>query len=323
MESKLDSKTLATAKHGGCVQLGDAPRVTMSEDDFANLVEGEAGEHGEMLEDGGPYNGWCFSCEELIEFSRSIINAWGIERRSQEAPLPAKRSREEDRKRWPHRGFNAYLDQAITENGEFTTWDQLTDTGDAYYGYMAGLHDGETNEFAAAQPSPGGQGDALVTDAMVMAALQAVPRETLAGVGDCDSKVIGVLTAYGIDGAVDIPTMVRAMLEAALAARQPVGEPVGAAKPGKRIGVLEAACGPERHFDPAAADAELASIPLVPLWKLPELHPRKVVHECLTTMENVRQGTKPHTSRRHVLNESISLAKRFIEQMEANERGGK
>lgn len=79
----------------------------------------------------------------------------------------------------------------------------------------------------SAQPSPGGQGETLVTDAMVMAALQAVTRETLAGVGDCDSKVIGVLTAYGIDGAVDIPTMVRAMLEAALAARQPVGqEPV-------------------------------------------------------------------------------------------------
>ncbi len=76
----------------------------------------------------------------------------------------------------------------------------------------------------SAQPSPGGQGETLVTDAMVMAALQAVTRETLAGVGDCDSKVIGVLTAYGIDGAVDIPTMVRAMLEAALAARQPVGE---------------------------------------------------------------------------------------------------
>ncbi|MBN7828356.1 hypothetical protein J5H37_02310 [Stenotrophomonas maltophilia] len=77
------------------------------------------------------------------------------------------------------------------------------------------------NAALSAQPSPGGQGETLVTDAMVMAALQAVTRETLAGVGDCDSKVIGVLTAYGIDGAVDIPTMVRAMLEAALAARQP------------------------------------------------------------------------------------------------------
>lgn len=73
----------------------------------------------------------------------------------------------------------------------------------------------------SAQPSPGGPGDALVTDAMVMAALQATTRETLAGVSDCESKVIGVLTAYGIDGAVDIPTMVRAMLEAALAARHP------------------------------------------------------------------------------------------------------
>lgn len=86
--------------------------------------------------------------------------------------------------------------------------------------YELGMRDGQT---LSAQPSPGGQGEAMVTDVMVMAALQAVTRETLAGVGDCDSKVIGVLTAYGIDGAVDIPTMVRAMLEAALAARQPVG----------------------------------------------------------------------------------------------------
>ncbi|AWH36630.1 hypothetical protein C1929_07630 [Stenotrophomonas sp. ZAC14D1_NAIMI4_6] len=79
-----------------------------------------------------------------------------------------------------------------------------------------------TERVKGMQPSRAGQVDALVTDQMVMAALQAVTRETLAGVLDCDSKVIGILTAYGIDGAVHIPTMVRAMLEAALAARPPV-----------------------------------------------------------------------------------------------------
>lgn len=68
---------------------GDA-RITMSEDDFTRMVEGEAGEHGEMLEDGGPFSGWCFSCEELLEFSRGIINAWGMERRAQEAALAAR-----------------------------------------------------------------------------------------------------------------------------------------------------------------------------------------------------------------------------------------
>lgn len=79
-----DNKTLADAQPGGRVRLGDQARVAMSEDDFANMVETVAGEHGEMLEDGGPYNGWCFSCEELIDFSRGIITGWDWERRAQE-----------------------------------------------------------------------------------------------------------------------------------------------------------------------------------------------------------------------------------------------
>ncbi|WP_019658960.1 hypothetical protein [Stenotrophomonas hibiscicola] len=151
----------------------------------------------------------------------------------------------------------------------------------------------------SALPSPGGQGD--------------VPECAKRAMYD---EVWNALHAAGFGD--DLASSI-----AVLAARQPVGEPVGAAKPGKRVGMLEAVCGPERHFDPAAADAELASIPLVPLWKLPELHPRKVVYECLSTMEYVRQGTKQHSSRRHVLTEAIALAKRFIEKMEAIERGGK
>lgn len=58
----------------------------------------------------------------------------------------------------------------------------------------------------SAQPSPGGQGDALVTDAMVEAAHSAY-------------------WAHPDDSGEDRPCM-RAALEAALTARQPVGEPV-------------------------------------------------------------------------------------------------
>ncbi|KIQ21582.1 hypothetical protein RT95_20780 [Xanthomonas campestris] len=60
-------------------------RPVMSSDDFDNMVESEAGEYGEMLEDGGAYSGWSFSCEALVEFSRAIINAWGLERRAHSA----------------------------------------------------------------------------------------------------------------------------------------------------------------------------------------------------------------------------------------------
>lgn len=64
--------------------------VGMSADDFANMVEGEAGEYGEMLEDGGPYNGWMFSCEALIGFCGAIINGWGFELRAQQSALAAR-----------------------------------------------------------------------------------------------------------------------------------------------------------------------------------------------------------------------------------------
>ncbi|MEG0181977.1 MAG: hypothetical protein RR704_00775 [Stenotrophomonas sp.] len=112
--------------------------------------------------------------------------------------------------------------------------------------------------------------------------------------------------------------------QAALAARRPGAQvPVSTAtQPGKRVSILESACGPARKFDPVAADAELASVPLVPLWELPELHPRKVAAECLTTMERARQSTKPHTANRVRLTNAIALVGRFVAQMERSERLG-
>lgn len=110
---------------------------------------------------------------------------------------------------------------------------------------------------------------------------------------------------------------------AALAARQPVRqEPAAVVQPGKRVIMLEAACGPGRNFDPAAADAELASVPLVPLWNLPELHPRKVAAECLSTMQQARQSTRPNTAGRVKLTDAIALFGQFIEQMKRSERLG-
>ena len=61
----------------------------MNGDDFDNLVETEAGNYGDMLEDGGWHSGWSFSCEALIEFSRAMINGWGMHRHMQDYPSPA------------------------------------------------------------------------------------------------------------------------------------------------------------------------------------------------------------------------------------------
>lgn len=57
----------------------------MSADDFANMVEGEAGEYG----DGGPYAGWSFSREELIGFCGAIINGWRFDLRVRKDALAA------------------------------------------------------------------------------------------------------------------------------------------------------------------------------------------------------------------------------------------
>ena len=91
---------------------------------------------------------------------------------------------------------------------------------------------------------------------------------------------------------------------------------------GKRVGILEAACGPDRKFDPVAADAELANLPLIPLCNLPELHPRKVVVECLTTMAQARNFPKAQTANRIRLTDAIELADRFVKHMERSERLG-
>ncbi|WP_242883593.1 hypothetical protein [Stenotrophomonas maltophilia] len=184
-------------------------------------------------------------------------------------------------------------------------------SGPIEFGFKENFVSNWNRRALSAQPSPGGQHGVwmLPDDARIVGVI-------------ADSIERGKLDHPGFYRNTQLGEVLRRVLSAALAARQPVGEPVGEAQPGNRVGMLEAACGPDRKFDPAAADAELASIPLVPLWDLPELHPRRVADECLTTMEQVRQGTKPDTSRRHKLTEAIVLTKRFIEQQERSERLG-
>ena len=45
------------------------------------------------------------------------------------------RNREADRACFPDPNFNRWLDEAVTENGEFTVWDQIGDTCDAWSGW--------------------------------------------------------------------------------------------------------------------------------------------------------------------------------------------
>ena len=52
-------------------------------------------------------------------------------------PRPAARERESDRARYPDPAFNAWLDQTVTENAEFTVWNMLDDTGSAWAGWDA------------------------------------------------------------------------------------------------------------------------------------------------------------------------------------------
>ncbi|MGY4892336.1 UNVERIFIED_CONTAM: hypothetical protein EX528_18840 [Xanthomonas axonopodis] len=82
-----DSEQFAQSDAGSCA---DSPCPAMSGDDFDIMVESEASEYGEMLEDGGPSNGWSFSCEALVDFSRAIINAWGMECRAHKTALAAR-----------------------------------------------------------------------------------------------------------------------------------------------------------------------------------------------------------------------------------------
>lgn len=50
-------------------------------------------------------------------------------------PEGEQRNREADRARFPDPNFNRWLDEAITENGEYTAWHALQSTGDAYAGW--------------------------------------------------------------------------------------------------------------------------------------------------------------------------------------------
>jgi hypothetical protein len=54
---------------------------------------------------------------------------------AEQAEQAGKRDREQDRIRFPDPDFNRWLDEAITENGEFTAWHALSSTGDAYAGW--------------------------------------------------------------------------------------------------------------------------------------------------------------------------------------------
>lgn len=52
-----------------------------------------------------------------------------------QAVAEAKCDREADRARFPDPSFNRWLDEAITENGEFTVWHQIGDTCAAWHGW--------------------------------------------------------------------------------------------------------------------------------------------------------------------------------------------
>lgn len=92
---------------------------------------------------------WEYCCDwdeeiGMYEFTATRI-AWKAWQAASGEAVP--RDREADRQRWRDPKFNAYLDQAITENGEFTTWDQIDNVNDAWYGYQAGLHDASPGPF--------------------------------------------------------------------------------------------------------------------------------------------------------------------------------
>lgn len=59
---------------------------------------------------------------------------WYTERLGAFASAPA-RDREADRQRFPDPDFHRWLDEPITENGEFTVWDSLKSVDDAYTGW--------------------------------------------------------------------------------------------------------------------------------------------------------------------------------------------
>ena len=62
-----------------------------------------------------------------------------------EQAQPVARDREADRARFPDLAFNRWLDEAITDNGEFSVWHQIGDTCAAWHGW-------ENRQFYATPP---------------------------------------------------------------------------------------------------------------------------------------------------------------------------
>lgn len=73
------------------------------------------------------------SAAEVDAEIRSALNA------APPAPAAEKRDREADRQRFVDLDFNRWLDESITENGEFTVWHSLKSTQDAYAGWQCRL----------------------------------------------------------------------------------------------------------------------------------------------------------------------------------------
>lgn len=85
--------------------------------------------------------------------SASLADAQVIALEALSLPTQAKRDREADRARFPDTAFNTWLDESITENGEFTAWDSLSSTGDAYAGWSVRSNYAPTQ----AEPVEGGE----------------------------------------------------------------------------------------------------------------------------------------------------------------------
>lgn len=87
-------------------------------------------------------DGWALvppidAIREVIRISDRSHPSWDIVKAWLAAdPAAPKRDREADRARFPDPAFNRWLDEAITENGEFTVWDHLGDTCDAWHGWQ-------------------------------------------------------------------------------------------------------------------------------------------------------------------------------------------
>lgn len=90
---------------------------------------------------------------DMSAFELSYPDEADLIRAALSLPTQAKRDREADRARFPDTAFNTWLDESITENGEFTAWDSLSSTGDAYAGWSVRSNYAPTQ----AEPVEGGE----------------------------------------------------------------------------------------------------------------------------------------------------------------------